>query len=132
MALSLQEALASVPDPRSRHGVRFPLHACLCLAVLGILAGRQSLAAILQLHEDFGDGLPLALGFRHARFPCRSALAQLLGRIDAGALEAVLSAWAASRLAPGQADVLAIDGKALRGSRDGLVPGHHLLAAYAP
>ena len=28
-------------------------------------------------------------------------------------------------------EALAVDGKALRGSRDGLLPGHHLLAAYA-
>jgi hypothetical protein len=40
--------------------------------------------------------------------------------------------WAAARLPPEQLSVLALDGKALRGSRDGELPGQHLVAAYAP
>jgi hypothetical protein len=36
-----------------------------------------------------------------------------------------------SRLTAEQARALALDGKTLRGSRDGLLPGCHLLAAYA-
>jgi hypothetical protein len=132
MPLSLQEALATVPDPRSRHGRRYPLVPCLCLVVLGLLAGRQSLAAILQLHEDFGDDLPIALGFPRYRFPSPDALGELLSRLDPDAVEAALSAWVTPRLSPEQARVLALDGKTLRGSKDGLLPGHHLVSAYAP
>jgi DDE_Tnp_1-associated/Transposase DDE domain len=132
MALSLTEALAAIPDPRSRRGRRFPLLPCLCLVVLGLLAGRKSLKAILEMRENFGDGLPLALGFPRSRFPSADALSELLSRLDPDAVEAALSAWVLSRLAPDDARVLAIDGKILRGSRDGLIPGHHLIAAYAP
>jgi hypothetical protein len=132
MPLSLQEALAAIPDARSRHGRRFPLVPTLSLVVLGLLAGRQSLVAILQLHKDFGDALPLALGFPRCRFPSADALAELLARLDPDAVEAALSAWVMSRLTAEQARALAIDGKALRGSKDGLLPGCHLLAAYAP
>jgi hypothetical protein len=131
MPLSLQEALAAIPDPRSRHGRRFPLVPTLSLVVLGLLAGRQSLVAILQLHKDFGDALPLALGFPRCRLPSADALAELLARLDPDAVEAALSAWVMSRLTAEQARALAIDGKALRGSKDGLLPGCHLLAAYA-
>src|SRR5262249_32039060 len=126
------EALAKVPDPRSRHGIRYPLLPCLCLVVLGLLAGRKTVEAILELHEDFGDGLPLALGFHRARFPCRGALLDLLSRLDPDAVERALSAWVMSHLSPQQPGAIAIDGKTLRGSRDGLLPGHHLLAAFAP
>jgi hypothetical protein len=132
MPPSLQDALAAIPDPRSRRGRRFPLVPCLCLVALGILIGRKSIAAILDLHEDYGDGLPLALGFPRARFPGPDALAGLLGRLDPDAVEAALSAWVTPRLAPEAAAVLALDGKTLRGSRDGEIPGHHLVAAYAP
>jgi hypothetical protein len=130
MPPSLLEALATIPDPRSRHGRRYPLVPCLCLVALGWLVGRQSLQAILQLHEDFGDGLPLALGFPRAGFPSADALAELLARLDPDAVETALAAWVRPRLPPQQA--LALDGKTLRGSRDGVVPGHHLLSAYAP
>lgn len=132
MPPSLQEALASIPDPRSRKGRRFPLVPCLCLVALGLLLGRKSIAAILDLHEDYGDGLPLALGFPRTRLPGPDALSKLLARLDPAAVEAALSSWVVPRLAPGTADVLAIDGKSLKGSRDGEIPGHHLVAAYAP
>src|SRR5207302_5550560 len=39
--------------------------------------------------------------------------------------------WVASRLPEGLTQ-LSLDGKTLRGSRDGAVPGQHLVAAYAP
>ena len=42
-----------------------------------------------------------------------------------------MSRWIASRLAP-DIEVLSLDGKTLRGSRDGELPGQHLVAAYAP
>jgi hypothetical protein len=131
MPPSLQEAFASVRDPRNRRGRRYPLVPCLCLVALGLLAGRQSLAAILQLHEDYGDELPIALGFPRTRLPSEDALSELLSRLDPDAVEAALSAWVASRLSADPARVLALDGKTLRGSRDGLLPGHHLIAAYA-
>jgi hypothetical protein len=132
MPPSLLEALATVPDPRSRHGRRFPLAAVLSLVALGLLVGRRSLDAILQLRKDYGDALPLALGFPRCRFPSASALSRLLARLDPAAVEAALAAWVRPRLPPDAAATVAIDGKALRGSRDGVVPGHHLVAAYAP
>lgn len=131
MSSSLRDALAAVPDPRSPQGCRFPLHAVLCLAALGILAGRQTLKAILELQENFGQRLPLALGFPRARFPSEITVSRILAAVDPTALEAALSAWVLPRLSPEQARIVAIDGKALRGSRDGLLPGHHLVAAYA-
>ncbi len=39
---SLREALAAVPDPRSRHGRRYPLEAILALAVCAMLSGARS------------------------------------------------------------------------------------------
>jgi len=132
MSPSLRDALAAVPDPRSRRGRRFPLHAVLCLVVLGLLAGRQSLKAILELRKNFGEDLPLALGFPRKRLPAEVTLSRILASLDPAALEAALSAWVLPRLSPEQARVLTIDGKTLRGSRDGLLPGHHLVAAYAP
>src|SRR5262249_49719177 len=111
MLPSLHEAFAAIPDPRSRHGRRFPLLPCLSLVALGLLLGRQSLAAILQLHRDFGDGLPRALGFPRARFPSAEALAELLGRLDPDAVEAAVAAWIRPRL-PAH-EVIAIDGKTL-------------------
>ena len=55
----------------------------------------------------------------------------MLRALDAPAVEAALSRWIASRLPEGLSQ-LSLDGKTLRGSRDGAAPGQHLVAAYAP
>jgi hypothetical protein len=130
-ALSLPEALASVPDPRSRHGRRHPLPAVLGLVTLGLLLGRRSLDAIAQLGRNFGPPLAFALGFTRGKTPSKSTLSRTLRRLDPQALEAALGRWVASRLPQG-VTVLSLDGKALKGSRDGDIPGQHLVAAYAP
>ena len=129
--IPLVEAFSIVPDPRSRHGRRYPLVPVLCLVTLGLLMGKRTLGSIARLGRLYGPELLLALGFPRGRGPVKSALSRLLRRIDADALEAALARWVASRLPEG-ATVLSIDGKTLRGSRDGEVPGVHLVSAYAP
>src|SRR5262245_30303979 len=140
-ALSLLEALADVPDPRSRHGRIHPLSAILALTVLAMLRGCRGPVAIAQFGRDHGPPLAHALGFRRGKTPAASWLSDLFSRLDAVAFEAALSRWIQSRVsgnAQGHPDPnkdqepLAIDGKTLRGSRDGDVPGQHLVAAYAP
>ena len=128
---SLLEALAAVPDPRSRHRRRHPLPAVLGLVVLGLLLGRKSLAAIARLGRLYGAPLAHALGFRRGKTPAKSMLSDLLRALDAQAVEDALARWLAPRLPAGLTQ-LSLDGKALRGSRDGDLPGQHLVAAYAP
>jgi hypothetical protein len=131
--LSLLEELARVPDPRSRRGTRHPLPAILGLTVLAMLCGCKSYTAIAQFGRDKGFALAFALGFRRGKTPTKSRLSTLFRRLDVAAFEAALSRWVASRL-PDAPDGLhvCIDGKTARGSKDGDVPGHHLVAAYAP
>jgi hypothetical protein len=129
--LSLPEVLATLPDPRSRQGRRHPLHAILGLVTLGLLLGRRSLDAIAQLGRNHGPPLAHALGFTRGKTPSKSSLSRTLRRLGVEALEQALSRWVTSRL-PAQADVLNVDGKTLKGSRDGDVPGQHLVAVYAP
>lgn len=129
--LSLVEALASVPDPRKRRGTRHPLTAVLSLTAIAILAGCESLEAIAQFGRDHGLPFRLALGFTRLDCPTKSCLGKIFRRLDVAAFEAALSRWALARLHDGW-QAIAVDGKTLRGSRDGEVPGVHLLAAYVP
>jgi hypothetical protein len=127
--LSLQERFAQIPDPRKRRGLVHPLPAILSLATLAMLAGMKSLEAIAQFGRDHGKELAFALGFRRGKTPAKSTLSEVFRAMDIDAFEAALRAWMQGRDGGGP---LAIDGKALRGSRDGDVPGVHLLAAFAP
>lgn len=129
---TLVDALAELPDPRSRHGQFHPLSAFLGLVVLATLMGRTSLAGIARFGRQFGPPLAHALGFRRGKTPAASTLSRTLRRLDPDRLEAILARWVAGRVDPDAFDHISVDGKALRGSRDGDVPGHRLLAAYAP
>lgn len=129
--LTLVEVLAQIPDPRDRRGVRHPLTAVLSLVVLAMLSGCKSYEAIAQFGRDHGFALAHTLGFRRGKTPCKSTFSVLLRALDIDAFEAALSRWIAARLPAGEL-VVSLDGKTLRGSRDGETPGQHLVAAYAP
>lgn len=130
-ALTLADVLAELPDPRSRHGCFHPLPAVLNLVVLGLLMGRKSLSAIARLGRTYGTPLAHALGFRRGKTPAKSTLSEILRAVDVQLLEEALSRWVRSRL-PADLEQLSLDGKTLKGSREGELPAQHLLAAYAP
>ncbi len=129
---TLFDALATLPDPRGRRGRIHPLPAVLGLVALALLSGRTSLLGIARFGRQHGPTLAWALGFRRGKTPAASPLSRTLRRFDAAALEAILARWIRGRLAPDAFDHLSLDGKTLRGSRDGEIPGAHLVAAYAP
>lgn len=129
--LSLLEILADIPDPRHRRGIRHPLSAILGLAVVAMLTGCKSYQAIAQFGRDKGFALAQLLGFRRGKTPTKATYSILFRRLDVVVFEAALARWIASRLSDEDRIIIAVDGKTLRGSRDGTVPGHHLVAAYA-
>jgi DDE family transposase len=89
-ALSLSEALAMVPDPRQRRGLRHPLTAVLSLTVVAILAGMRNLEAIAQFGRDHRPALAHALGFRRRKTPAKSTLSELFRLLDVQAFEYAL------------------------------------------
>jgi hypothetical protein len=130
--LALLEVLSQIPDPRDPRGIRHPLSAILSLAVLAMLTGVKSLTGIAQFGRDKGNALAHTLGFRRGKTPAKSTFSELFRVLDIDAFEAALSRWILSRLPPGEERVVSLDGKTLRGSKDGEAPGQHLVAAYFP
>ena len=129
---SLMELLEGIPDPRGARGKRHPLSAVLALAVVGFLAGMTSYEAIAHYGKERGGEFLSLLGFTRRRGLCKATYSRIFRRIDVSDFEARVARWIQGRLGPGEAPLIAIDGKALRGSRDGETPGQHLVAAYAP
>ena len=130
-ALSRLDRLAERTDPRSRHGRQYPLVPLLALALVAILGGNTSVAAIAQFGRLRKRHLGHALGFPHGKMPCANTFTNLFAELDPDHLDRLIGAWLADRHADGW-DHIALDGKVLCGSRDGETPGVHLLAAYAP
>jgi len=127
---SLIEALAEVPDPRSKHGKRYPLQAILALAVCAMLCGARSLTAIAQWGRDHDEQVVSELGFKKGKTPCVATLHLLFKRLDAEAFEQVLGKWFEEH-GLSEEDALSIDGKVLCGIHGEELPGVRLVAAYA-
>src|SRR5580704_15147908 len=127
----LLQALAAVPDPRARRGVRHRLAVILGLAVCAVLAGARSFTAIAEWAADADEQTIAKLGVTGA-VPSESTFRRTLQRLDADAFDDLAGKWAARRTAPGPGGrrVIAVDGKALRGSGHGQENSRHLLAAF--
>jgi hypothetical protein len=97
-----------------------------------MLSGAKSYHAISQFGRDKGLALAHALGFRRKKTPAVSTLSEIFRALDITAYEAALTRWITPRLPPGEELLVCIDGKTARGSKDGAIPGQHLVAAYAP
>ena len=130
-ALSLFDRLTELPDPRHRKGRQYPLVSLLGLALVAILGGHTSVTAIAQFGRLRKHRLGHALGFCDGKMPCANTFANLFAALDADHLDRIIGDWLADRHADGW-EHIALDGKTVRGSRDGQTPGVHLLAAYAP
>ncbi len=78
---TLRQALEHLPDPRGRRGQRYPLAALLGLVLLALLCGEDSLRRISRFALEHPSVLR-GLGFRGRTVPGRSALTDLLDRLD--------------------------------------------------
>ncbi|MEU1276743.1 ISAs1 family transposase, partial [Streptomyces sp. NPDC005799] len=129
----------AVPDPRSRRGRWYSLVSILLVCAAATLAGARSIDELAEFGARAGSDLLDILGvrlhllrWRHA--PSRSAISRVLQRLDGDALDAAVGAWLAQRHAHPAQDgharrVIAVDGKALRGSAHRDRPRRHLLSA---
>src|SRR5437868_15022028 len=91
--LSLYEAFAAVPDPRSRHGQRYDLPFLLTCLVAALLCGCDSLDAVGQWTQERRALLARHFGPRRHLTPTGSLYRRLLPRLSAAHLEAALAAW---------------------------------------
>jgi hypothetical protein len=128
--ISLWEAFATVPDPRSRSGRRHPLQAVLTFTTVAMLSGCRSLYAIAQFGRDRGAQFAKELGFTREQTPCCTTLHYLFTGLDRNSFEAAIRTWLGAQQEQGWSSV-SIDGKTLRGTQGHEIPGVHLLAAFA-
>jgi predicted transposase YbfD/YdcC len=117
--LNLLAAFAHLPDPRRRHGRRFPLAAILALAITALLANHLSVLAIAQWGKRQSPAVLAALGFPDGITPHQTTLQRLFRKLDPLPLAVALTACFAPTLAtdaPPRGSVgVAFDGKAQRG-----------------
>ncbi|MGS2619741.1 ISAs1 family transposase [Micromonospora sp. LZ34] len=128
----LLAALADLPDPRARRGVRHRLTVVVSAAVCAVVAGNRSYTAIAEWIADVPAATALALGMAPDRRPSEAMIRRLLQAIDPQLLTAAVSVWLTGRAAAGTSTsrrAIAVDGKTLRGSRTTDAAARHVMAA---
>jgi hypothetical protein len=126
----LPEALASVPDPRARRGVRHRLTVVVTAAVCPVVAGCRSYTAIAEWVADLPEQSAGLLGIDTQRRPSEAMIRRLLQALDHDQLSTAIGSWLATHAstpAPGQRRAIAVDGKTLRGSRTAERGAHGIL-----
>jgi predicted transposase YbfD/YdcC len=132
----LLERFAMLPDPRSRHGRRYPLAALLGIATAAVLSGARSYAAVGEFARDLSQqalarfGMPCRPWTDWRLAPEQTTVRRALQQLDPDRLDGVVSDWLAL-LSDEQAEAVAVDGKTLRGARDRAGRRVHLFAALA-
>jgi predicted transposase YbfD/YdcC len=141
--VSLAEAFGHLPDPRRVRGRRYRLGTLLALCTTAVLAGAGTWAAIVRFTAGLDARDRARLGLARG-IPRTTTLARVLARLDGDVLDDVLGAWlqlqhtdhlADAPPAPAETkglakrEAVAVDGKAVRGSRTRTARAVHLLAA---
>ena len=113
----LLDRLGEVDDPREPCKVKYPLGEVLFLVTCATMAGCDDYDEIALCGRDH---LPFLRGYAEYHFgtPKEDWLPTVLNRIDPALFEACFTGWALA-LRPDAPDLIALDGKWLRGSGDG-------------
>jgi hypothetical protein len=124
----LFSVLDQITDPRKRRGIRHRVQSVLAIALCATLAGARSFAAIAEWAAEQSREVLLKLGCRRGQPPAERTVSRVLHAVDAAEVDRCTGAWVAQQVQV-QGQALSVDGKTLRGSRDGEKPPVHLLSA---
>lgn len=122
---------ANLPDPR--HETRnklHKLHDILLIVLCAVLSGVEDWVGMEAFAEEKEAWLRGFLDLPNG-IPSHDTLSDVLGRIDPVAFRVAFTAWATAALPGLGEEQICIDGKAVRGSRDGANPAVHVVSAFA-
>lgn len=124
---TLWEGLERLPDRRTRKGKRYSLASIVGIAIAAVLSGANDLAAIHRWGKRLRPEGLASFGIARGRAPCHATYHYVFQALAVDELDRLLCYQVATDEPAGH---VAIDGKRLRGSRDGEQPGLHVLVAY--
>lgn len=127
--ISLRDALAEIPDPRAKRGVRYSFVELLLVIVCAVFSGARTLTMITEWAHDAAVRTPL---FASGLVPSLATIHRVIANIDPVVLDDAINGWVrarASERAKGGTRVIAIDGKEVRGAKNGGSKRVFLMAA---
>jgi predicted transposase YbfD/YdcC len=131
MSLGFLDHMRVVPDHRIAGMVTYPLDEVLLATLVGVVCGADDWDGVEEVATGALDWLRSFLPFKNG-IPTAQTLRKVFRLLDAQALQRGFAAWAASLRAEAR-EVIAVDGKTLRGTKtspDGK-GALHVVSAYA-
>ncbi|MCX4775271.1 ISAs1 family transposase [Streptomyces sp. NBC_01264] len=136
----------AVPDPRSLRGRWYSLTAVLLVCACAVVSGARSIDELAEWGQRASDTLLTVIGIRRhllgwRRAPSPATIGRVLGAVDGDVLDRAVGAYLAdrhraatepTRTPPSASErlrVIAVDGKALKGSARLTAKRRHLLSA---
>ena len=124
----LIDLLKTITDPRKPRGVRHPVVSIVAMATCACLSGARSFEAIAQWAATLSRDPLKRLGCKRKRPPSEPTFRRTLQRLDAPSLDRQIGQWLLTQnILSGKG--IAVDGKTVRGARDGEKKPPHLLSA---
>jgi predicted transposase YbfD/YdcC len=114
---SLIDRFAEIEDPRHPRNTLYPIEEILLLAICGAISGADDFVSIAEFGEAKLGWLRGLLPFEHG-VPSHDTLTRVFGQIEPSDFERCFRAWTRRVEEKTDGQVVAIDGKTLRGSRD--------------
>lgn len=133
MKETLITVLRKLKDPRKRHKKKKHLLIdIVILTILGVLCGADSWDAIELFGKKKYDFLKKILKLPNG-IPSHDTINRVISMIDPKQFEKLFVEWTKLLAIPGLKEVIAIDGKTMRGSKDSFhnSPPVHLVSAWA-
>lgn len=129
---SVMVYLAQVPDPRKARTREHPLINVLVIALLAVLCGADSFAAIERFGKSKLELLSQLLDLKSG-IPSHDTFGRVFACLDPEALQSAFREWVASLVESTDGQVVAIDGKSLRRSfrEAGNKAFVHMVSAWA-
>jgi hypothetical protein len=125
----LFEILCGIPDPRKRRGVRHTVQSILATAICAVLAGARSFTAMGEWAAEQSKETLQRMGSKRGKSPSERTYRRIFDSIDVEDLDRRTGSWVAEQQRLQTGAGLALDGKTVRGSRDGDKGALHLLSA---
>lgn len=114
---SIIKHLSSVRDPRNVFYITHPLINILVIALVAVICSADDWTEIVEFGEANEDWLGTFLDMRHG-VPSQDTFERVFARISPEAFLASVLGWIHSMVQLVAGEVIAVDGKKLRGSRD--------------
>ena len=128
----LERYFGELPDPREGQNVQHPLLSILGMTICGVICGADNWVDVEMFGQAKREWLETFLELPHG-IPSHDTLGRVFRRINPWAFEACFQEWTQALCELSAGEVVALDGKHLRRSKDGVLgrEGIRLVSAWA-